>query len=157
MKSLVTYLIESQNFLIRKHTSKVYNYHPDNTDDLKELIDKLIKERGNKANLNDIDTLAITDMFAMFKGSSCNGDRSNWDVSNVKFMSYMFAGSKFTGDISKWNVSNVTNMLGMFVNSRFTGKNGDISNWDVSKVKNMSGIFDNSPLQNNIPSWFKIK
>ena len=43
MKSLVQYILESQNFLVSKHSSKVYNYHPKNRDELKELIDKLIE------------------------------------------------------------------------------------------------------------------
>ena len=33
-----------------------YNYHPKTRDELKELVKKLIKERGKDADLNDIDT-----------------------------------------------------------------------------------------------------
>ena len=43
-----------------------YNYHPKTRDELKELIKKLIKERGNKADLNDIDTSEIKDMEELF-------------------------------------------------------------------------------------------
>ena len=39
-----------------------YNYHPKDKDELVELLDKLIIERGNDADLNDIDTSEITDM-----------------------------------------------------------------------------------------------
>ena len=84
-----------------------HNYHPKTKDELKDLIEELIEERGNKADLNDI------------------------DVSQIEDMSDMFYNSKFNGDISKWNVSKVKNMSDMFLNSQF---NGDISNWDVSKV-----------------------
>ena len=131
MKSLAQYILESQNFLVNKHTSKVYNYHPQTSNELKRLIDKLIKERGNEANLNDIDTSAITDM------------------------SYMFYHSTFNGDISNWDVSNVEDMCMMFAYSKFTCKNGDISSWDVSNVENMKFMFNGCSLQNNLPSWYK--
>ena len=110
-----------------------YNYHPKTIDELKELVNQLIEERGNDADLNDIDTSEITDM------------------------SYMFTYSKFNGDISNWDVSKVKNMQEMFYNSKFTGENGNISNWDVSNVKVMSYMFDKSPLEKNPPKWYKKK
>ena len=114
---------------INKDTgNRHYNYHPKTYDELKELIKKLIKERGNKADLNDIDTSEITDMNYMFYTSKFNGDISNWDVSNVKDMSSMFAYSEF---------------------------NGDISNWDVSNVKNMELMFNGTPIEKNPPKWYK--
>ena len=67
-----------------------HNYHPKTRDELKELIKKLIKERGNKADLNDIDTSEITDMHALFYKSEFNGDISECDVSNVQDMDYIF-------------------------------------------------------------------
>ena len=132
-----------------------YNYHPKTYNELKELVDKLIKERGNDADLNDIDTSEITDMSYMFTYSSFDGDISQWDVSNVKNMQEMFYNSKFTGengDISNWDVSNVNNMKYMFCYSEF---NVDISNWDVSNVKDMSFMFTNTPLEKNPPKWYK--
>ena len=116
---------------INKDTVNYYNYHPKTRDELKELVDKLIKERGKDADLNDIDTSEITDM------------------------NYMFYRSKFNGDISNWNVSNVKRMDSMFLRSEFTGKNGDISKWDVSNVKDMGAMFYNSPLEKNPPKWYK--
>ena len=97
---------------------------------MKQLVYKLIIERGYDADLNDIDTSEITDMSYMFNGSYFNGDISEWDVSNVKYMSYMLS------------------------NSSFTGENGDISNWDVKKVKTMKDIFNLSPLEKNSPKWY---
>ena len=132
-----------------------YNYHPKTRDELLELINKLINERGNDADLNDIDTSEITDMSYMFTYSKFNGDISNWDVNNVKNMQEMFYNSKFSGkngDISKWDVSNVNNMKYMFCYSEF---NVDISNWDVSNVKDMSFMFTNTPLEKNPPKWYK--
>ena len=101
---------------------KSYNYHPKDKSELKELIDKLIKERGNEADLNDIDT------------------------SEIKDMDSLFHKSEFNGDISEWDVSNVENMRCMFYDSEFTGENGDISNWDVSKVVDMNYMFAYSNL-----------
>ena len=91
-----------------------YNYHPKNRNELKELVDNLIKERGKNADLNDIDVSKITDMSRLFQGSAFNGDISNWDVSNVKDMLRMFAYSNFNGNISKWNVNPNTDMREMF-------------------------------------------
>ena len=107
-----------------------YNYHPKTKDELKQLVYKLIKERGDDADLNDIDTSQITDMYELFYNLKFNGDISNWDVSNVTDMSSMFDHSKFNGDISKWNVSN---------------------------VQYMDYMFDKSPLEKNPPKWYKKK
>ena len=46
--------------------SNIYNYHPKTNGELQELVYKLIKERGNDANLNDIDTSEIKDMYHIF-------------------------------------------------------------------------------------------
>ena len=135
--------------------SNIYNYHPKTRDELIKIVDKLIKERGNKADLNDIDTSEITDMDGIFEGSNFNGDISKWDVSNVKDMEWMFGNSEFTGkngDISNWDVSNVKIMTCMFYKSKF---DGDISKWNVSKVESMNGMFYKSPIEKNPPKWYK--
>jgi len=105
-----------------------YEYFPQNKDELIEIIDKLIKERGNEADLNDIDTSKITDMSRLFFSSDFNGNISKWDVSNVDTMGWMFRNSKFNGNIDNWNVENVVNM-------KF--------------------IFYNCPLEKNPPIWYK--
>ena len=131
MKQINKYIVERLH--INKDTGNNHNYHPKTRDELKELVDKLIKERGDEADLNDIDTSKITDMSKLFYVSS------------------------FNGDISNWNVSNVENMNGMFMESKFTGENGDISNWDVSNVANMNSMFYRTPLEKNPPKWYKKK
>ena len=128
MKNLKDIIVERLH--INKDTNS-YNYHPKTRDELQKLVDKLIKERGDDADLNDIDTSEITDISALLCESSFNGDISNWDVSNVKYMNYVFCGSEFTGE------------------------NGDISNWDVSNVKDMSYMFYGSSLEKNPPKWYK--
>ena len=59
MKQLPTYIIEKLK--INKSTN-LYHYHPKDKDELRSLIQELLKERGNDADLNDIDVSNITDM-----------------------------------------------------------------------------------------------
>jgi len=150
MKALNTYIQEGIKLSSKSKVAK-YNYHPKDKHELKELIKKLIKERGNDADLNDIDVSQITDMSYVFMNSTFDGDISNWDVSNVEYMNHMFYNSKFNGDISNWNVSKVKDMSCMFSWSNF---DSDISNWDASKAKNIDGIFFNCPLHKNPPKWW---
>ena len=99
MKQINKYISE------RLHINKdidSYNYHPKTRDELIELINELIEERGNDANLNDIDTSKITDMNSLFDRSEFNGDISNWNVSNVYDMSYMFTTSPLAINKPKW-------------------------------------------------------
>jgi len=155
MKTINNYITEKLVF--NKHTKAkhIYNYYPKDWMDLKKLVKDLVEERGDDADLNDIDTSNITNMTGLFEESKFNGDISKWNVSKVKSMKFMFRLSEFDGDISKWNVSNVTDMWSMFYGSKFTGKKGDISDWDVSKVTDMQFMFERSPLENNPPKWYR--
>jgi surface protein len=137
---------------VKSQNEQQFKYHPKDRDELMALVERLLEERGEEADLNDIDTSEITNMSGLFLYEVFTGDISKWDVSNVQDMSNMFEGSIFNGDISNWDVSNVTNMKGMFLESQF---NGDISKWDVSNVKDMSGMFEDSPLEDNPPKWYK--
>ena len=83
---------------------------PNYINELKRLIEKEIKEKGNNCDLNHIKTFKITNMWGLFASSKFNGDISQWDVHNVTDMGGMFENSNFNGDISKWNVGNVNNM-----------------------------------------------
>ena len=104
MKQISYYILERLH--INKDTDNhYYNYHPKTRDELQELVYKLMEERGDDANLNDIDTSEITDMSELFYLSKFNVDISNWNVSNVKNMGGMFYKSKFNGDLSNWDVS----------------------------------------------------
>ena len=150
MKTLKLYITEALH--VNKNTKMPYNYHPKTHGELSELVEKLIKERGNNADLNDIDTSGITDMTYIFFHSNFNGDISEWDVSNVTNMAAMFYDSKFNGNISEWNVSNVEDMSFMF---QFSAFNLDISDWDVSNVEDMNNMFTGSPLEKNPPKWYK--
>ena len=154
--------IINEKLVINKNTKiNKYHYYPQDAKELKELVYKLIKERGNDADLNDIDTSKITNMDELFRLndykettlSNFNGDISEWDVSKVRDMSFMFDGSKFNGDISKWDVSKVKNMSFMFDDSKFTGQHGDISNWNVSNVEDMKCMFRDSNYFGNISKW----
>ena len=70
MKQINKYIVE------RLHINKdikSYNYYPKTRIELKQIVYKLIKERGNEADLNDIDTSEITDMSRLFYESTFNG------------------------------------------------------------------------------------
>ena len=152
MKNLIDHINEKLQIGSNTKLGDKYSYHPKDINELSDIIDELIKERGNNADLNDIDTSEITDMSYLFHKSKFNGDISGWDVSNVKNMESMFANSKFNGDISQWDVSNVTDMYGMFYASKF---NGDISNWNINKDADMRWMFNDCPLKKNPPKWYK--
>ena len=145
MKDLKNLILENLviNGDIKENQQVGYNYHPKTKDELKELVNKLIEERGNDANLNDIDTSKITDMSELFQGSNFDGDISKWNVNNVKDMSYMFKDSKFNGDISNWDVRKVKDMSGMFSYSSF---DGDISKWVPKSLKYAGEIYYKCPL-----------
>ena len=142
MKSLNTYITEK--FKIRKSS---YKFFPKTKEELKDIIDQLIEERGNEGDFNDIDVSNITDMILLFRNmKEFNGDISNWDVSNVKDMHAMFFGCKsFNKDISNWDVSNVTDMYSMFYNCE--SFNQDISEWNVSNVKYNAHMFFKCPIE----------
>ena len=116
-----------------------YKYSPKTKKELTDAIRAEIKIQGSRADLNCIDTSAITNMYELFsKFRTFDGDISNWDVSHVTNMARMFAESQFNGDISRWDVSRVEDMTGMFNSSRFKG---DISSWDVGNVVSYHPMF----------------
>ena len=128
MISINNFIHEKLNKINSKNTGLTYNYFPKTRNELSRIVYKLIKERGNEADLNDIDTSEITDMNDIFNNLNFNGNISEWDVSNVKDMRGMFDHSKFKGDISEW---------------------------DVRNVKDMSYMFNSSPLQKYPPNWYR--
>ena len=126
MKSLTTYINEG----LKLGKGSRFNYHPKTKRELQDLIEQLIKERGNEGNFNDIDTTQITNMSYLF-----------FDMDN------------FNGDISKWNVSNVESMAQMFRGCKSFNQN--ISNWDVSKVTDIDFMFDYCPIEEKYKPKFK--
>ena len=103
MKDFIVYINEKLKITKDILKQNKHNYHPKTREELKELVNQLIKERGNEADLNDIDVSKITSMSELFKESNFNGDISKWDVSSVNDMSLMFYKCEFNGDLSKWN------------------------------------------------------
>ena len=139
--------------------SKINNYKlsyfPKDEYELIALLKKLIKERGDNADLNDIDVSKVRDMAMLFNDlrDIKNIDVSEWDVSNVENMAGMFAHCEnFNSDLSKWDVSNVENMAGMFNNCN--NFNSDLSKWNTKKVKTTSYMFhDCKQFDSNLSNW----
>ena len=119
---------------------KRYNYFPKDREELIKIIKQLIKERGQEADLNDIDTSKITDMHELFRG--------------IYIGLFFKTGptSVFNGDISQWDVSNVENMENMFTCSNF---DGDIEGWEVNPKCDMTRMFYGCPLEKHPPKWYK--
>lgn len=93
-------------------------------------------------------------MFFMCTELKSVGNISKWDVSKVTDMNSMFHSYKyFNQDISGWNVTNVTDMAFMFKNCN--SFNQDISSWDVSKVRYKIDMFDNCPIKEEYKPKFK--
>ena len=123
--------IVTEKLVLNKSNAKQeYHYHPKDKDELKSLLKQLLKERGNDANLNDIDISQITDMSWLFAGS---------DPGNI--------------DISGWDVSNVTDMNGMFYDCK--NFNCDLSQWDVRNVKDIQNMFFNCYSLEKTPKWYE--
>ena len=153
MKSLSSYIQEK--LIIKKSKSNSYKYFPKTKKELKDIINKRIKQEGNEVDLNDIDVSKITDMSELFRETDFNGDISKWDVSNVTNMRSMFyLCESFNQDISSWDVSKVTNMSAMFYGCK--SFNQDISSWDVSKVTNMSNMFSGCKIKEKYKPKFSV-
>ena len=131
-----------------------YKYFPKTKKELTDAIRAEIKRQGYRADLNCINTSAITNMYELFsKFRTFDGDISRWDVSHVTNMARMFAESHFDGDIGAWDVSRVEDMTEMFYFSRFRG---DISGWDVHNVTSYHPMFHYSSLrEENKPIRFQ--
>ena len=104
---------------------------PTNAGQLKAVIKSELEHQGPDADLNHIDTSAITDMSKLFEFLQIENIKiDEWDVSNVTDMSYMFSGrGKFNCDLSRWDVSNVTNMRFMFSGCKLFDGTG-LDYWD---------------------------
>ncbi len=153
MKQLKSIIQEKLKVSSKTNISK-YQYFPKDYKELEKIVYDLIRERGNEADLNDIDTSKLTDMERLFENSDFDGNISNWDVSNVTCMNWMFSHSNFTGKnskLNKWDVSKVKLMNGMFYYSKFEG---NIDDWTPPKNFKYNLIFKASPLEKNTPKWY---
>ena len=62
-------------------------------------------------------------------------DLSNWNVSNVKYMSSMFYNAtSLISDLSNWNTNNITTMNFMFLGAN--SLTSDLSNWNKDTLIN---------------------
>ena len=120
-------------------------YKPKYRNDLKELLKRMIKVRGDEGDFNDIDTSDIESMESLFQfNKTFNGDITGWNVSSVKYMNSMFwDATSFNQPIGDWEFPNVKSMSYMF--SGASSFNQDLSEWNL-KGKNITDMFSNCPI-----------
>jgi len=89
----------------------------------------------------------------MFMDSTFNRPINNWNMRNVKEMSFMFANNTaFNQNISSWDTSSTTGMGAMFRNA--SAFNQNIGTWNTSNVLGMNVMFENAIAFNqNLSSW----
>lgn len=154
MRKINEYINEKLN-LTKDFVPNEYHFHPKDKAELKLVIAKLLKERGNSADMTDVDTSEITDMSRLFKDFTDieDIDISNWDVSKVITMESMFSKcKKFNCDLSVWNTENCKDMFCMFNEcERF---NSNLNAWNVEKVDTFKSMFYNCKSFNgDITKW----
>ena len=110
---------------------------------LRQLVYDGICRYGWDADLNYIDTSAVTDMEFLFSWCNFNGNISKWDTSNVIYMKQMFYHNhSFNGDISSWDVSKVKDTSFMFFCcDKF---NQPLDKWKLNKDVYMTAMFSYS-------------
>ena len=150
MKALNTYITEK--LVLNKNTFKgpKYKYFPKDKYELADLVKKLIKERGDHTDLNDIDVSAIKDFYINRDGNGIfadsgaeNIDISKWDVSNAEDLSGLFAFCKTlkSVDLSSWDISSCLYLKEMFACCDNLKATGDLSRWNTGNVTVMDSMF----------------
>jgi len=90
------------------------------------------------------DTSSVTDMGAMFRGTSVSdlSPLSGWDTSQVTSMSNMFFRTSVSdlSPLSGWDTSQVTSMRNMFLRTSVSDLS-PLSGWDTSSVTDMRSMF----------------
>jgi hypothetical protein len=94
-----------------------YTEFPSTTNELIDAIERAIYKDGYTCSLNHIDVSKITDFDYLFeKFKNFNGDISNWNVNNVKYMYSMFKDSWFCSNLSNWKLNENCETYNMFFN-----------------------------------------
>ena len=117
-----------------------------------ETIHQIVKEEiykyGWKADLNHIDVSKVTDMNRLFSIqykydklihdlTKFNGNISQWNVSNVKFMYAMFSDSKFTKNLTNWKPYKAD------IDEMFDDCNAPIPYWHIKDLDERKLLIDN--------------
>lgn len=159
MNNLSQYIIEKLKLNKDSNYKPEYNYHPQTYNELKDLLRKLLKERGEDADLNDIDVTNVHEMWELFRYlDPHNIDISKWDVSKVRAFSRMFIDCKnFNCDLSEWDMSSATHINHMFFDcEKF---NCDLEPWgktiNFDKIVTMNDPFYGCKSLKKIPTWWK--
>ncbi len=158
MNNLSQYIIEKLKLNKDSNYKPEYNYHPQTYNELKDLLRKLLKERGKDADLNDIDVTDVHEMWELFRYlDPHNIDISKWDVSTVRAFSRMFIDCKnFNCDLSEWDMSSATHINHMFFEcEKF---NCDLEPWgktiNFDKIVTINDPFYGCKSLKKIPTWW---
>jgi len=149
MKTLKQYISEWR--LTSDNVSNIgyeYNYKPNNTEELIDLILKKCAENEKNPYLLDIDTSKITDMEELFYLNRYVQnieilDLHTWNVSKVETMKKMFYNLKNLKSVNTigWNTSNVTTMYAMFDNCHVLKEITGIEMWNTKSVTDVIDMF----------------
>ena len=152
MKSINNYI--SEKLVINRNTkaSIGHTYFPKSTEELALNILDIFDENRNEdiidLNCIDISNHNIESLSYLFNTLGLENikkiDISNWDVSNIKYMTSMFKNCKkleSIGDISNWNTKSLYGCAFMFNNCINLRHIGDISNWNTSNLHNINYMF----------------
>lgn len=165
MKTINKFIIE--RLKLNKDTKiQSYRFFPNSFSKLKELLKKLLNERGKDADLNDVDVSEVDTFYdenneeGLFEYLDPHNIKiDKWDVSKVTNMAYAFYGcKKFNCDLSDWQVNRVKNMMCMFSGcERFKGEG--LENWKPESIGyNTDSMFTGCSLidlYKKYPSWYK--
>lgn len=170
MKSLQQHIEE--RLIINKNYKSLYTEHPNNYEELSELIKQRVKENPEEPYLLDIDVTNIDDFDGLFNVEKDQKyylkhtkkiDLSTWDVSNVKEFGGMFSRNPYVEyiDLSEWDLKSAQSILSMFYGCSNLKEIKGIEDFDLTNLEKQDdpgdafgddAFYDCNP--NIIPSWW---
>lgn len=114
--------------------------------ELTTIIKERLKRNCDILDVNDIDVSHLDDLsevFHQYDATKCDEIHcENWDVRNVKDMSFMFAECECieTVDLSKWKTDSLRKTVGMFYGC-VELHDLNLNNFNVEKVISMREMF----------------
>ncbi len=132
-----------------------HNINNWNVSKVRDMSDMFMDAKRFNQPLDSWNTSNVKNMSRMFwRAKSFNQNINNWNTSNAEDMSYMFYETdNFNQPLDNWDTSNVKNMYGMFFKAE--SFNQDLNSWNTNNLQDTNCMFKYSPMQDNMPSWYK--